>query len=34
MPFGLRAAFLAKENEKINQNKELIDAIWEYHLKK
>ncbi len=34
MPFGLRAAFLAKENEKLNQNKELIDAIWEYHLKK
>ena len=34
MPFGLRATFLAKENEKLNQNKELIDAIWEYHLKK
>lgn len=34
MPFGLRAAFLAKENEKLKNNKELIDTIWEYHLKK
>ena len=34
MPFGLRAAFLAKENENIKNNKELIDALWEYHLKK
>lgn len=34
MPFGLRAAFLAKEDDKLNKNKELIDALWEYHLKK
>ena len=34
MPFGLRAAFLAKENEKLKNNKELIDTIGEYHLKK
>ena len=34
MPFGLRAAFLAKEDEVISKNKELIDALWEYHLKK
>ena len=34
MPFGLRAAFLAKEDPEINKNKELIDALWEYHLKK
>ena len=34
MPFGLRAAFLAKEDEKLKDNKELIDAIWEYHLTK
>ena len=34
MPFGLRAAFLAKEDETLNKNKELIDTLWEYHLKK
>ena len=34
MPFGLRAAFLAKEDDIISKNKELIDTLWEYHLKK
>ena len=34
MPFGLRAAFLAKEDDTLNKNKELIDTLWEYHLKK
>ncbi len=34
MPFGLRAAFLAKEDDVLNKNEELINALWEYHLKK
>lgn len=34
MPFGLRAAFLAKEDDILNKNEELIKALWEYHLKK
>ncbi len=34
MPFGLRAAFLAKEDDIISKNKELIDTLWEYHLEK
>lgn len=34
MPFGLKMYTLAMENPKINQNRKVIDALWEYHLKK
>lgn len=34
MPFSLRAAYLASKDPKINQNKKVMDALWEYHLKK
>lgn len=34
MPFALRAYDKASKIEKLNQDKELMDALWEYHLKK
>ena len=33
MPFALSCYSEAMENEVLNKNKELIDALWEYHLK-
>lgn len=33
MPFSLRAAYQASKTE-LKDNKELMDALWEYHLKK
>ncbi len=33
MPFGLKAYYLASQDEKVNKNKELMDALWEYHFK-
>lgn len=32
LPFGLRIYEEAKDNEKLKDNKELMDALWEYHL--
>ena len=32
MPFSLKAAYLVSKTE-LNNNKELMDALWEYHLK-
>ena len=33
MPFSQKAYYLASQNEKLNNNKELMDALWEYHFK-
>ena len=30
MPFSLKAAYQASKTE-LNENKELMDALWEYH---
>ena len=30
MPFSLNAAYQASKTE-LNENKELMDALWEYH---
>ena len=32
MPFSLKAAYMVSKTE-LNSNKELMDALWEYHLK-
>ena len=34
MPFSLRAWYEASKIENIQNNKELMDLLWEYHLKK
>lgn len=34
MPFSLKALYLAESSEKLKDNKELHDLLWEYHLKK
>ena len=34
MPFSQKAYYLASRDEKLNSNKELMDALWEYHFKK
>lgn len=34
MPFSLRMFYEAQEVEKLKENKELMEALWEYHLKK
>ena len=31
MPFSQKALYLASKDEKLNNNKELMDALWEYH---
>ena len=33
MPFGDKAYYLASQDEKLNNNKKLMEALWEYHLK-
>ena len=33
MPFSQKAYYLASKDEKLNNNKELMDALWEYHFK-
>ena len=32
MPFSLKAAYMVSKTE-LNENKELMDALWEYHSK-
>ena len=34
IPFNLKVYDLAKQNESINQKKELMNALWELSLKK
>ena len=34
MPFSQKAYYFASRDEKLNSNKELMDALWEYHFKK
>lgn len=34
VPFSLRFYLEAKNTEKLNQDKKLMEALWEYHLKK
>ncbi|MDE6946136.1 MAG: energy-coupling factor transporter ATPase [Anaeroplasmataceae bacterium] len=34
VPFGLRFYSIAKENEILKQDTKLMEALWEYHLKK
>ncbi|MGM9970315.1 MAG: energy-coupling factor transporter ATPase [Anaeroplasma sp.] len=34
MPFTLKAYYEASQNKLLANNKELMDALWEYHLKK
>ncbi len=34
MPFSQKAYYFASKEEKLNTNKELMDALWEYHFKK
>ncbi|MBR6072687.1 MAG: energy-coupling factor transporter ATPase [Acholeplasmatales bacterium] len=34
MPFSQKAYYLAGLDEELNKNKELMDALWEYHFKK
>ena len=34
MPLSLKAYHLAKADEKLNKNTKLMEALWEYHLKK
>ena len=33
MPFSQKAYYLASKSDKLNNNKELMDALWEYHFK-
>ena len=33
MPFSQKAYYLASRDEEISKNKELMDALWEYHFK-
>ncbi len=34
MPFSQKAYYLASRDQKLNSNKELMDALWEYHFKR
>ncbi len=34
MPFGLKAYDIAKNNEVLNKDEKLMEALWEYHLNK
>ena len=34
MPFSQKAYYLASRDEQLKSNKELMDALWEYHFKK
>ena len=34
MPFSMKALYLTSLNDDLKDNKELLDTLWEYHLKK